>query len=433
MKASGTPESALKNKPGRLFYKRLSYKWYLGIFGFAIALFALRLWREPSNDQFQVESAYRSGQFQIASNHADVWVKRHPKWPDAWLWRARLDLALNQPAKASEALQKAESLGAKPAEAQVVRSIAGAFAGRFAEVEPLLRNEFNRTGPPDPLLDEALARIYVGSYDMARGSLVLAKWKKDAPNDPKPFLISAEVDSRTGNSAKALTDYREALARDPLSIKALFGLAEELRKSQQLAPAADAYDNLLRLQPNHPQALYGAGCVAADLGQPEKARQWLKQAIALSPSHALALHRLAELTIRESDFKTAIELLDKAQAIDPFDLEISTSRGFVLNQLGRTHELKVELARSKRLRAELDTLLAAQALLVRAPKELNAQRTIMNWMFAHGKPEEGIRWGESILRDHPFEPTICEAMANHYASTGQPGLANSYRSMARPK
>ncbi|MEI7924106.1 MAG: hypothetical protein WCJ40_19530 [Planctomycetota bacterium] len=35
--------------------------------------------------------------------------------------------------------------------------------------------------------------------------------------------------------------------------------------------------------------------------------------------------------------------------------------------------------------------------------------------------------------DHPFEPTICEAMANHYDSTGQPGLANSYRSMARPK
>jgi hypothetical protein len=125
--------------------------------------------------------------------------------------------------------------------------------------------------------------------------------------------------------------------------------------------------------------------------------------------------------------------LDKAQAIDPYDLEISTSRGFVLNQLGRTDEMKLELARSKKLRAELDALLAAQSLLVRAPKDLNAQRTIMNWMFTHGKPGEGVRWGESILRDHPFEPSICEAMANHYSSTGQPGLANSYRSMARPK
>jgi Flp pilus assembly protein TadD len=190
---------------------------------------------------------------------------------------------------------------------------------------------------------------------------------------------------------------------------------------------------LLELVPNHPQALYGAGCVAADQNQPVLAQEWLKKAIAINPANASAHHRLAELYIRETDFKTAIELLDKAQAIDPYDLEISTSRGFVLNQLGRTDEMKLELARSKKLRAELDALLAAQSLLVRAPKDLNAQRTIMNWMFTHGKPGEGVRWGESILRDHPFEPSICEAMANHYSSTGQPGLANSYRSMARPK
>ena len=428
MKPSETSESALSTKAGWGIAR-----WFLWIPLILIGLFGAQNWRHASKFQKQVETDYRSGQFDSASKYIDEWISQTPKSAEAWLWRSRVDIATSQPEKASNALQKAESLGAKPDEVQIIRSIAGAFAGRFAEVEPVLRHEMNRKGLPDPLLDEALARIYVGSYDLARGTIVLEKWKQDAPNDPKPYLMSAEVDARTGNSAKALIDYREALKRDPNSVKAQFGLAEELFKAKQLPAAAEAYAAVLELVPNHPQALYGAGCVAADQNQPVLAQEWLKKAIAINPANASAHHRLAELYIRETDFKTAIELLDKAQAIDPYDLEISTSRGFVLNQLGRTDEMKLELARSKKLRAELDALLAAQSLLVRAPKDLNAQRTIMNWMFTHGKPGEGVRWGESILRDHPFEPSICEAMANHYSSTGQPGLANSYRSMARPK
>jgi len=407
-------------------------RWLLGIPLILIVLF-MQKWPHSKTFQTDVESAYRTSQFDSASKHIDEWISQSPNSAEAWLWRSRVDIATSQPDKASNALQKAESLGANSNEVQIVRSIAGAFAGRFAEVEPVLRQEMNRKGLPDPLLDEALARIYVGSYDLARSTIVLEKWKQDAPNDPKPYLMSAEVDTRNGNSTKALIDYREALKRDPKSVKAQFGLAEELFKAKQLPAAAEAYAAVLELVSDHPQALYGAGCVAADQNQPILAQEWLKKAIAINPANASAHHRLAELYIRENDFKTAIELLDKAQAIDPYDLEISNSRGFVLNQLGRTDEMKLELARSKKLRTELDTLLAAQSLLVRAPKDLNAQRTIMNWMFTHGKPGEGVRWGESILRDHPFEPSICEAMANHYSSTGQPGLANSYRSMARPK
>ena len=389
---------------------------------------------KPAREPALVESAWRASRFDEAQQALSTWLVRQPNSAQAWLWQARLGLALGKPKDASDALLKAESLHAPADETLLVRQIATALAGRFAEAEPALRAAYNRPGvPPDPLLSESLARIYLESYDFPRAAIVLDRWKLQAPANPKPFLWKAEVDLRTNKPEEALADYRAALARDPLSNRGRLGLADALRESKKLDEAAQAYEDYLKQAPDDPQGHFGAGCVAADQGHIEQALAHLERAITLNPNLAGAFYRMADLQIRQARFADALKHLEQARRIDPYDLETRNSLAVVLNQLGRTDEAKQEVHRAKQLRQELDTLLAAQARLVKAPKDMESQLVIMRWMFSHGKPAEGVRWGEAILKGHPFNATVCSELADHYDKSGNPGLANSYRAMARPK
>lgn len=389
---------------------------------------------KPAPEPALVESAYRASRFDEAQASLTRWLARQPNSEQAWLWQARLGLALGKPKNASDALLKAESLQAPADQALLVRQIAAALAGQFAEAEPALRAAFNRPGdPPDPLLSEALARIYLESYDFPRAAIVLARWKREAPANPKPFLWSAEVNLRTNKPDEALADYRAALEQDPQSKRGHLGLADALREAKKLDEAALAYTDYLKLAPNDPQGHYGAGCVAADLGRMDEALAQLQQSISLNPNLAGAYYRIADLHIRQTRFDEALKHLEQARQIDPFDLETRNSLAVVLNQLGKTDEAKTEVQTARQLRQELDALLAAQARLVKAPKERESQLVVMRWMFTHGKPAEGVRWGEAILKGHPFDAVVCSELADHYEKSGNPGLANSYRAMARPK
>ena len=69
----------------------------------------------------------------------------------------------------------------------------------------------------------------------------------------------------------------------------------------------------------------------------------------------------------------------------------------------------------------------AQNSLAKDPNNRAKQLTITRWMFAHGHVDEGIRWAEKLIRDQPGHAEACRLLADHYARTGKPGLANSYR------
>ena len=131
--------------------------------------------------------------------------------------------------------------------------------------------------------------------------------------------------------------------------------------------------------------------------------------------------------IRQGEFAAALEHLDKAKAIDPYDLEIRHARGLVLTRLGRLDEARAEQALAAKLRVEQDALFEAQAKLVSSPTDLAAKLTITRWLFTHGKAAEAVRWAETILREQPGQPDAARLLAEHYEKAGEAGLANYYR------
>jgi tetratricopeptide (TPR) repeat protein len=180
-----------------------------------------------------------AGQFSKAEALISRWLKARPNSAKAQFLKGRVELARGNVRSAAEALKRAGALGYPQPQLGVLQALIDAKLGRYAEAEPVLRLAFEKAKGPDPQLDEALARVYLETFDLVRAALVLDRFAREAPDDPRPHLWRAEIDSRTESAPDAvLNDYREALKRDPDLARARLGLADELRKAHRNAEAA---------------------------------------------------------------------------------------------------------------------------------------------------------------------------------------------------
>jgi predicted Zn-dependent protease len=393
------------------------------------ALLALR-WL-PEREESSVRAAYQSARYARAKQVLDLWLQKSPDSPEAQYWRARIALVQRRPEEAREALRLADALGCSRGRLDLLRAIATALGGRFTEVEPLLRDAFNR-GEADPLLDEVLARFYLENYDLSRAELVLKRWVRDSPKDPKPYLWLAEVDLRRGKAESVLDDYQQALLRDPSLDQARLALAKALREAHRLDEAVDVISAFISRNPKDPAGLLAAGCIAAERGDREGAAALLESVLAADPKNVIALKEMADLLMRRGNYARALTMIDQASAIDPFDIGTHYSRGVILARLGREGESQAEQSLAGKLRLEQQELLAAQARLIIFPDDEEARIRITRWMLTHGQGNEGVRWAETILRDQPGQLETCRLLADYYEQSGQPGLANFYRSRSHP-
>ncbi|MBV9511464.1 MAG: glycosyltransferase family protein [Caulobacteraceae bacterium] len=112
----------------------------------------------------------------------------------------------------------------------------------------------------------------------------------------------------------------------------------ELHKRGQLSEAAEHYQRVLDIAPDHFEALYLFGLISVDRGQPERGVLLLGRAIELKPDlaapHAVlgkALHVLG----RPAE---AIISYDKAIALQPNFADVYNNRGMSLQALGHNEE-----------------------------------------------------------------------------------------------
>jgi serine protease Do len=76
---------------------------------------------------------------------------------------------------------------------------------------------------------------------------LLSQWQLDEPSSAEPAFLSGELDSRRGQTALALINYREAVARDPKHALAWSGLVRASMNVREMDVARQAYARLVSL------------------------------------------------------------------------------------------------------------------------------------------------------------------------------------------
>lgn len=104
------------------------------------------------------------------------------------------------------------------------------------------------------------------------------------------------------------------------------------------ARAAEAWEKVLRLDPNQPDALYGMGLIGVKQNKPEQAQQYLARLQALSPRPWLAAQLEQDIALAQPQ---NIALLDEARRLADGDQRDQATEVFRKLFAGRTPEGKV--------------------------------------------------------------------------------------------
>jgi tetratricopeptide (TPR) repeat protein len=374
------------------------------------------------------------GKYQEAGAPLERWLKAKPNAAEPHFLAARAAIGLRLFDFGLAGLKKARSLGYPAAAIDRERGIALARARRLTEAEPILRKLLTagRDRKPDPEADEALAKCYIESFQISAAEEVIKRWIDDAPDDARAYYWKGEIGRRKTDieQAELIDDFEHALRLDPSHDKARLALGELYLKAHRQEDAAREYTTHLNAHPDDPEACLGLGQIAAERGQDEEAIRLLDRALELAPRDNRSLIERGKLDFRRGKSTSALAFFDKAIEVDATEPEVHYQRSLVLARLGRTPEAKAEQEASVRLRQDKNKLDQLLKDLHRSPNDLQLQFNAARWLFDHGHPEEGLRWTEKILGEHPGHPETNRLLADFYDKQGNRGLANSYRVQA---
>jgi len=121
----------------------------------------------------------------------------------------------------------------------------GSDAGEAVDAEIAGEPFWDRA--PDRLPYFMRANILVSEQRWDDLQSLLSQWKLEEPSSAEPVFLSGELDIHRGQTAMALTEYREAVARDPGHALAWNGLVRASMYSREMGLARQAYGRLVSL------------------------------------------------------------------------------------------------------------------------------------------------------------------------------------------
>jgi Tfp pilus assembly protein PilF len=154
------------------------------------------------------------------------------------------------------------------------------------------------------------------------------------PNSYRVHQLMGDLEAANGNDAKAIEEYRAAVAMKPSLPNLHYSLGHLLWKELKTDEARKEFNAELEVNPRNPGALHDLGNTYLLEHQPEKALQYLKRALEAYPEDP-DIHR---------DLGTAYaHLRDYTKAEAEFRLAVAGDRdGSVHYQLARVYQAKGE-------------------------------------------------------------------------------------------
>ncbi len=151
--------------------------------------------------------------------------------------------------------------------------------------------------------------------------LVLAACGGGASNTPQAvgdaieLMRSAQTALDSGNYSQAVTDFQASLAKGK-SLDAYFGLGNAYTRQNNFAEAEKAYQEALKINPNHTATLSNLGVALYQQGRLEEAIATFEKALKVSPDDAETHYLLGAAQLQLGKMNEAEASLLKALEIN---------------------------------------------------------------------------------------------------------------------
>jgi tetratricopeptide (TPR) repeat protein len=132
------------------------------------------------------------------------------------------------------------------------------------------------------------------------------------PNDAWTLLVAAFMDRRQGHFDKAIQEFNEAMARDPLNPVPFSELAETLFMVRRFDQAEQAYDRVLKLLPNDLMlTIQKANVIRMGRGDASALRSAVTELVSPLDNDRTVLCCRLRFSLENHDWQEARELIDK--------------------------------------------------------------------------------------------------------------------------
>jgi Flp pilus assembly protein TadD len=305
-------------------------------------------------------------------------------------------------------------------------------------------------GSPDPrlLLEQAWMEHRVEKnpgdlialYNLAAALAGLGR-NEEAASDYRRILAAEPGDTRTlnslgaalenaGDSAGAEEAFTQAIASGPDTCDPQFNLAELELKGGKFAQAEEHFRDQLRHCPGDAETHSGLAVALEGEGDSASAQAEFERALALDPSNFTALYHLGDLAIARDEPERAIDLLEKASAQRPEDVDTRERLALAFAQSGRQSDALAQLREAVRLKPDdanlhalLSQVLAGTGQLEQAIEEQN--------QALHLQPNDADGWNNLGVLEARAGKTAAARADFQHALQLAPGHAQARANLAR--
>jgi tetratricopeptide (TPR) repeat protein/predicted nucleic acid-binding Zn ribbon protein len=116
-----------------------------------------------------------------------------------------------------------------------------------------------------------------------------------------------------------IEDLKSRIAQDPNDMTTVLVLANFLHDEGMIQEAISYYKKYLEKNAKDPDAIVDLGICYFELGESQTAIAEMEKAIVLNPKHQKAYYNIGIISLREKDFKKAMEYFEKCYKVDPTD------------------------------------------------------------------------------------------------------------------
>ncbi len=356
-------------------------------------------------------------------------------WPDSsdvHLLAARAARQVGDFATAEQHFQAMRQLHPDPTPQRSFEwALHSATAGDLGSNEALLRPKTHLSSEEGALACAALAEGYLRNYRGPEALQILDAWLERQPDNLHALKLRGDVWRQAEALSKAAECYERLLELDPDHREARHWLALCLLDGARPAEALPHWERLRAESPDDRETQTQLARCLVQVGRKEEARLLLEKVLATDPDRVAALQTLGHLHLQEGRLSEAESSLRHALRLAPRDYKINGLLLQVLRQQGRSKDAEAQSERVQLLEARWKHYRKLARDLAEHPQEPELQCELGAALLDLGYDDLGLRWLLSAVKEEPRCRRGHELLARWYENHRDADRASHHRGQAR--